>query len=322
MVSISSTRIQHATTLVLSPSTKGRHLKAPSSRVAKLCGMAIEAVSYPANLDEWDEDKHPFYLELVGETRPLLDTAYAEVIPAGPGGAAETVHPAPVYEYWWTIGHGGVVGRKRRFSRLFGRDDKEIWKNLEDDAAHVLMFFPLGGGWRIKELTATLKYLTPVAEQRSIWTQVAKDWQALEPLAQGASQLAGTVAPGAGAAVRGTVGVIDAMAKLRLTSLPQTGKFPWSAAKVTTTSPDGVVQGVLWRLPRSVLTLLGGRITGGLAVTFIPAGRQEGEKPHEGDLEPKARPILIHAGVFANDRKVWVPSQSHFLRLHIEPRVG
>jgi len=36
-----------------------------------------------ANLAEWKPKEQPFYLELYGETSPLVDEAYAEVVPAG-----------------------------------------------------------------------------------------------------------------------------------------------------------------------------------------------------------------------------------------------
>ncbi len=44
----------------------------------------IEVVSYPADLTHWDLTKTPFYLELFGDTSPVLDTHYGEVIKPGP----------------------------------------------------------------------------------------------------------------------------------------------------------------------------------------------------------------------------------------------
>jgi len=46
------------------------------------------------------------------------------------------------------------------------------------------------------------------------------------------------------------------------------------AAKVTFGSPEhgGVMQGVVWTLPKSMFAELGGRLTGGLAVSFLPDG--------------------------------------------------
>ncbi|HEY3759177.1 MAG TPA: hypothetical protein VGL37_05410 [Solirubrobacteraceae bacterium] len=43
--------------------------------------MTIESISHPADLAQWKgEDEDPFYLEVFGETSPVIDTTYAEVI--------------------------------------------------------------------------------------------------------------------------------------------------------------------------------------------------------------------------------------------------
>jgi hypothetical protein len=65
----------------------------------------IEVVSHPPNWDETSRDQ-PFYLELFGETKPLLEQNFAEALPAGAAdGSPQTIAFTPVYEYWWTIGH-------------------------------------------------------------------------------------------------------------------------------------------------------------------------------------------------------------------------
>ena len=64
----------------------------------------ITVASFPDDLGAWDQDVNPFYLEVFGETEPLLDMTHAEVIPVG-GSTAATATPTPIYEYWWTIGH-------------------------------------------------------------------------------------------------------------------------------------------------------------------------------------------------------------------------
>ena len=66
----------------------------------------ITVASFPGDLGAWNQDEHPYYLEVFGEAAPALDMAHAEVIPAG-GSDAATTNPTPIYEYWWTIGHGG-----------------------------------------------------------------------------------------------------------------------------------------------------------------------------------------------------------------------
>jgi hypothetical protein len=70
--------------------------------------MTIESASFPDDLSEWDgKEAAPYYFEVFGETTPLLDLSYAEVVPAGAAtdAAAQSAESAPVYEYWWTIGH-------------------------------------------------------------------------------------------------------------------------------------------------------------------------------------------------------------------------
>ena len=66
----------------------------------------ITSASFPPDLGSWNQDEHPYYLEVFGEAEPALDMAHAEVIPAGGSDAAMT-NATPIYEYWWTIGHGG-----------------------------------------------------------------------------------------------------------------------------------------------------------------------------------------------------------------------
>ena len=48
----------------------------------------ITVASFPVDLGQWDQDKHPYYLEVFGEAEPLLDMAHAEVIPVGGSAAA------------------------------------------------------------------------------------------------------------------------------------------------------------------------------------------------------------------------------------------
>jgi hypothetical protein len=83
------------------------------------------------------------------------------------------------------------------------------------------------------------------------------------------------------------------------------------------------MQGVMWSIPRTMFENLGGRLTGSLAVSFIPSKKQGGAEwsPQSGDL-------ICHAGVFEKARLPgekhvghWVPSQSTFVHLSISPVV-
>jgi len=38
----------------------------------------IEVVSAPRDLATWDHQRQPFYLEVFGETRPIVDMEYAQ----------------------------------------------------------------------------------------------------------------------------------------------------------------------------------------------------------------------------------------------------
>jgi hypothetical protein len=111
----------------------------------------ITVASFPADLGKWDQDEHPYYLEVFGEAEPVLDMAHAEVMPVG-GSAAASASPTPIYEYWWTIGHGGSKPQHRHLFE--SRKKVDLWHRLEDIAARVYLYFPISGGWRTQELAA------------------------------------------------------------------------------------------------------------------------------------------------------------------------
>jgi hypothetical protein len=281
----------------------------------------IEVVSHPPNLAEWDPDTHPFYLEVYGETEPQIDMTYAEVVPAG-GDAAKSEASTPIYEYWWTLGHAGTAPEHRHLWPE-RKDEKPIWKKLEKTAARIYLYFPIDSGWRIKELVATVKYLSPVADQKS-WSEAAsQEWSKIQPLMQGAGTLASTLAPipGVGTVAAGAAPILSTLAKLQIGSVPQGVKgFEWSVGKVTFGSKrlHGVMQGVMWTLPKEMFELLGGRLTGSLAVSFIPSRKQTSDTT---PWHPEPGPLLGHAVVYADDEKKWVPGSSSFVELTLKPQV-
>lgn len=283
----------------------------------------IEVSSWPADLVAWsqqpEKSRTDFYLEFFGETEPCLDQNYAELIPAPPSGAAPA-HGAPVYEYWWTLGHGGAPDRRGWWSRQFrnplSRREPEPWGDLNASAARVYLYFPISGGWRFKELVATVKYLSPVPEQHSWIKTIGKDLRALQPLAGDAAGVAGLV-PGGGTAAKW----LEVASKLQLSSVPQQGKLNWSVGKVTFGSEvHGPMQGVMWQLPKAMFRLLGGRLTGSLAMSFIPAPYQSGL-----DSIPKPMTALAHAVLYHRDGTVsWLPNHPEgrdFVELTISPRL-
>jgi len=292
--------------------------------------MTIESASHPADLTKWDPDVQPFYLELFGETSPEIDVHYAEASsPSSDTTEVSVAKSAPIYEYFWTVGHPGLPRHADGVARFLhldkpGADERaeQLWGHLKDDpAARVYLFFPLGGGWRIKELVATVKYLTPVREEQSLMEQAAKDWQQLQPVVAGASQVAGMVAPAAGPVGVGAASALAAIAKLKVNSVPRAKGFEWSAGKVTFGSSLGIMQGVMWELPKNMFAVLGGRLTGSVAVSFIPDNHQAAGEVAQDTPQPKQLDVLAHAVVRGPDQDFWAPTSREFVHLSVAPRL-
>jgi hypothetical protein len=278
----------------------------------------ITSASFPPDLGSWNEDENPYYLEVLGEAEPALDMAHAEVIPAG-GSDAATTNATPIYEYWWTIGHGGSKPHHRHLFEA--RAKLELWERLEDVAARVYLYFPVSGGWRVQELAASAKYLSPVQHQSDWTTKAAEDWQRMQPILAGAGQAASAlgVVPGVGTAAAGAAPILSAMAKLQVGSVPQGVKgFDWYVEKVTVppAHSHGMMQGVVWAIPKEMFELLGGRLTGSLAVSFIPTATATEEA-----WQPQSLPLLAHAVVYADGETCWVPAQNRFVELVLTPEV-
>jgi hypothetical protein len=280
-------------------------------------GEVITVASHPADLATWDQDKDPYYLEVFGEAEPVLDMSHAEVLPAG-GLTAQTATATPIYEYWWTIGHGGLKPEHRHLFE--GRKNLDLWRRLEDIAARVYLYFPIAGGWRVQEVAASTNYLPPVANQ-SDWTEkAAAEWQRMQPIVAGAGQVASAfgVVPGVGTVAVGAAPILSAISKLQLGSVPQDVKgFDWYVEKVTfgAAAGHGVMQGVVWAIPKEMFERLGGRLTGSLAVSFIPTAAGDATA-----WEPMALPMLAHAVVYAEGEHSWVPAQNKFVELTLSPK--
>jgi hypothetical protein len=279
----------------------------------------IEVVSSPKDLSTWDSEEQPFYLEVFGDPSPVLDTDYAEIVPPGSDGVTSAAS-TPVYEYWWTIGH---PGHKRQHHHLLsGTADNSLWGNLAEEAAHIYLMFPLDAGWRVKEIVATVKYLSPVHNQESLSERAAAEWQHIQPLLADASSIASTLSavPPAAPFAAGAAPILATLSRLQFGSVP-TGKggYDWYVEKVSTgySKARGVMQGVMWTLPRDMFEDLGSRITGSLAVSFVPNRRQDIDE----EWEPRPGALRAHAVVFPKDGEpVWNPSQSSFLEFHVTPR--
>jgi hypothetical protein len=283
----------------------------------------IEVASCPANLATWKADDQPFYLEVCGETSPLVDRLYALVGPptADSGSADGSSDPAappavgpsgPIYQYWWTIGHSASSEQYQR-----------IWSKLQDEAAaRVYLFFPRHGGWRIKELVATVNYLHPFREHTTWWNHFADEWKNIvSPTIADASSITGMVpAP----AFAGASALLGTIAKLQVNSVPQVGDFSWSVGKVTMQHGTyGAMQGVMWTLPKHMFTDLGSRLTGSIALSIIPAPIQHRGTVLQSDPDLDPLPVLAHAVVYRPhniDKDLWVPGQRDFVELQLAPR--
>jgi hypothetical protein len=244
----------------------------------------------------FEEEPKPFYfLEFYGETNPQVDPAYAEVV-AGKGGSSA----GPIYEYFWTLGlydppqppqasKTSTPNRKRLHVRPTASAPSSGWgKFAADSSAQVYVLFPRSSGWRVHELAASVKYLAPVPMQKSFVQEMDKDIAALQPLLGVAGTAASAVgAVGAGPAASATGHVLDAMAKMKVGSVPQAPGFEWSVKKFTTwvhkssdtDSPaeagaGELVDGIVWNIPPSMFETLGSRINGSIAVSLLPLSNQ------------------------------------------------
>ncbi len=88
--------------------------------------------------------------------------------------------------------------------------------------------------------------------------------------------------------------------------------FDWYVEKVTvpTGHSHGVMQGVVWAIPNEMFELLGGRLTGSLAVSFVPTATTSAES-----WQPQPLSLLAHAAVYADGDTSWVPAQNQFVEL-------
>lgn len=235
----------------------------------------------------WNPATAPFYLELYGETDPTVNLGFAQVLGSGP---ADDSHASasrggdPVYEYWWTLAfhrdqarEAGHQRDKEFFDRFNHKKDAlrsatETTKpgpeamSFEDPAAWIGLYFPTTVNWRVKEIAATLKFLTPVTEQHQLWQDISDNIAKLAPLVADAGSLASLAPGGSGAST-----VLSTVAKLQVGSVPQSS-VKWSVEKTVHVDSNGKPwQGIEWRLPHDVFDILGGRVSGSVAVTFMEA---------------------------------------------------
>ncbi len=169
-----------------------------------------------------------------------------------------------------------------------------------------------------------MNYLHPFHEHTSWQAKFASDWKNLiAPTIADAGTLAGVVP---NPAFAGASALLGAIAKLQINSVPPEADFAWSAGKITMRHHQyGVMQGVMWSLPKKMFTDLGSRLTGSVALSLIPAESQRQPAPRTGQPTPHCLPLLAHAVVYkphGADEDIWVPGRREFVELYIEPQLA
>ena len=287
----------------------------------------IEAVSHPSVLGTWDPFGCKPYLELYGETRPLLYLNNAQmVLPGSIDHMPQMATAIPIYEYFWTIG----IPENLTCKPSKHASNRGIFCSKRNDiGADVWLFFPVTCGWRACEVVATVKYLRPLPHKHKLMEKVSRYWASTTPVVEDVANIAKLLPnPATDAAAT----ILNWLAKLRITSLPPVEGFEWSVNKVTTrvksdVGPE-VMEGVHWTLPESMFTELGCRLTGSVAAYFQPTRIQQNEgnsgNQHE---EGQKKPILARAVVHIVSDK-FVPTEDgenkydadkDFMKLDITP---
>lgn len=191
-----------------------------------------------------------------------------------------------------------------------------IWDRLEDHAAAVSVFFPTDSGWRVNEVAAAVKYMSPVPHDPTLAERASGALTTVEPLLQDASKLVSLVQPAVGGVASKAAQTLDVLAQMKINQVPQVGGYAWAVSKVTTVSESGgVAHGIRWTLPKLMFRELGGRITGTVAVSFVPVTRQG-----EPQQEAQTGQIRAHASISPHGgQQIWVPSKSNFVELDVTP---
>jgi hypothetical protein len=161
----------------------------------------------------------PYFLELYGETAPQIDPNYAQVLAHRGKDTA-----GPIYEYFWTLGRykrppddngqqadpqqsqetpaKAMLWRVLHLHQATGEGDSDWGEFASGRFAQVYLLFPRSRGWRVHEVAASVKYLAPIAMQKTFLQDLDKDVAALQPLLG----VAGTVADATSAVGAGPVG--------------------------------------------------------------------------------------------------------------------
>ena len=281
----------------------------------------IEYVTWPNDIPQWNrEEDHCFYLEAFGEANPRITPEYARSpLPENDKGLNDCANPAPLYEYFWSLG----------YIDLDGKCGPGSWGGeLADTAAEVYLYFPTIGGWRAEELLATIKYLCPAREHASVLQSAAHMFATVQPIFEDASKLAaaGSMLPGVAPVAASTAVLLDAIARLKVTSVPPDSGYVWSVQKVAQHAQgEGLLHGIKWTISKKLFVEFGSRLTGSIAVNIVPSALQVSERPEQ--IKPRRLPLRARAVMHLHpvrsrkEKPVPLPS-SGFLELEIEPKFG
>lgn len=210
-------------------------------------------------IEEDGRGKHKECFEVYGEIEPTLSSGAGT--PAATGG---------LYEYCWTLCYF-----EKKFSKLQQKVDfseqHRLWRDKPKSAprwsdkcaARVSLYFPADCNWRVSEILATVKHLSPVQQERSWREEFTKDFNAIEPVIGAAGKVA---ADATGIPELGSVA--EAVSRLKLTSVPQAAGAEWFVRKVDLVRSEKLFHGIEWQLSLGLLRQLGTRVTGGLLVSF------------------------------------------------------
>jgi hypothetical protein len=208
-------------------------------------------------------------LEVLGELEPVISPLTEPVERAGTGMVLVPTEPH-LFEYQWTLEYPELPDREdespeavRSFWPPFRRD-RGAPRRSPEAATRVRLMFALQPGWRASEIMATVKHLSPVQEEETWREKVAEDWNSLAPMLGAAGDAAATVVgqPEIGSVAR-------AMARLKVTSVPQTPATHWFVERFHEHTEAAHYWGTEWHLPATLLRAVGTRITGSLLVAFL-----------------------------------------------------